>query len=244
MKPHERERYTVERCSLQAKFLFAAPKPPPTRVSPPLASPKGAGTTPASTAAVAVAVGAGAEARTPSTAAAAGATVERDRGCSFTRREEEQGEEGDRGRTRRMEEEGERGKNGGGFDALQQEKEEEQNQRLAMSADGEQKYRVPPAENQSTNMARDISPLGPTGGHDGEKTGDPTQDFRTYTKSRGRKGGRRRKRGGQGGGGCSGEHGGSEGVSEGVGNVFRNGAAEEVPVELSRKQERARSGRR
>lgn len=28
MKAHERERYTLDRCALQAKFLFAA-KPPP-----------------------------------------------------------------------------------------------------------------------------------------------------------------------------------------------------------------------
>lgn len=34
MKVHERDRYTLERCSLQAKFLFAAKPPPPTDAPP------------------------------------------------------------------------------------------------------------------------------------------------------------------------------------------------------------------
>lgn len=38
MKAHERERYTLERCALEAKFLFAA-KPPPSSMDEAAASP-------------------------------------------------------------------------------------------------------------------------------------------------------------------------------------------------------------
>ncbi|CAN0191784.1 unnamed protein product [Pylaiella littoralis] len=265
MKPHERERYTVDRCSLQAKFLFAAPKPPPATVAPPLSSPTGA-RTPASTVAVTVAAADGAEASASSTAAApaaapaapAGAAVERERerspdeglDCRFTQRREKESQRGEEEedvvRTVLVEEETkDHARVSGGLDALPQEEEEEQDQvRLTASSAG-QGNRVSRIGNQCTYIAGDISPVAAAVENDAGRTGGPAPETTTTpcAKLRETKADRRRKGGGKGSGG-GGVCGGSEGVPGLVGSVLGNGAAEEVRVELSRKQERARSGRR
>lgn len=276
MKPHERERYTVDRCSLQAKFLFATPKPPPTTTSlqPLLSSPKGAGT-PVPTSVVAV--GVEAEAHASSTAAATtttGAAVERARERSqgegvddqSTQRRGEKDDGVERAVRTEREAGGGGGSRSGGVDALtlREEEREQKDQALAgITPDGERRFRAPRTGNQSTNVARDTSPAAAMGDNDGKVAGGTTQETtiatatHTNAQLRGKKGARRRKSGGQRGGG-GGEWGNSEGVSGGVGSVFRNEAADgeekeeeeelggkEVPVvELSRKQEQARSGRR
>lgn len=243
MKAHERERYTLDRCSVQARFLFA-PKPPPDVAPALLLSPTRATSTGG--------VQAGAS---PAAAAAAVKGPDKPDGQEEQEEREQDGSRPARIRMYIYEEVAQTRQAGGSADkeqekgggrrgvfdtrALRREDEDEKEGGQEDEEEGGHGRDTRGAErNRSPCSSRDMSRVASgSRGDDRRAADDATQEKVENACAGGRKS-RRRK--GKGKGGAERE---GAGIPDEVG-VARSDTSEEVPVALSRKQERARNGRR
>eukprot|EP00752_Nemacystus_decipiens_P008350 g7464.t1 len=228
MKAHEHERYTLDRCSVQAKFLFV-PKPPPITTAP-LLSPS-TGLTEPGTSEAAAGEGQGKpeekyrrEEENPGPRPASIREELEVQGPLLQVGESTANEQGkDRGHARSMrrEEGDDEGKDEAGTEKDQ---------------DRGGDFQSPGCDWASTDRPQRVCDSG--GGDDTRAAGHAFQPTKVEGSVDGKKGRRRKAKGKRGavreGGGVSDEEAGRA----------RHGDFEDVPVALSRKQERARNGRR
>ena len=228
MKAHEHERYTLDRCAVQAKFLFSPkpPKPPHPVAASPSLSPSTGTAEPGTSQAAAAAAAVGEERDKPAEdegeeegLGSCPATMHGGVAGSTRQAEKDRGARRDVLGARRSRREEEGGVKEGGTDDEEEEEDHGHDGRSPRSGRG--RWRGG----------------GDNSGDDTRTADGATQETAMNDSVQSKKS--RRKAKGKGGALREGA-----GASDEVKGVAGEGTCEEVPVALSRKQERARNGRR